>query len=238
MDEPLDKPSNEDSKQKGYFASKAFACRRCHKIFSSSNQLHNHVFDQGHELAIPEEPTARNLIEFSLPEPASLTEGLLSYSETRVRYALTPNSAATYELVADTGFGSSAVGKQALERIEKVQKVVRVPLKHERIIHGIRGLSRLNELVKFHVFLKAKGNRTIKMPINAFVLEEIGTDILVGNDIIIAYQIVLDNSKRRILLLGKDNANIVVDTIIQEKKRVKLLPVRAKDTCEIPAGSH
>ena len=88
-----------------------------------SNQLHNHIFDQGHELAVPDSPKVKDLIEFSLPEVASLMEGLLSYSETHIRYALTPEGAAIYKLVADTGFGSSAVGKQALEQIEKVQTV-------------------------------------------------------------------------------------------------------------------
>src|SRR5438045_8402539 len=76
------------------------------------------------------------------------------------------------------------------------------------------------------------------MPINAFLLEEIGTDVLLGNDVIIAYQIVLDNSKQQITLPGKDGANIIVDSIIHEKKQVKLLPVWTKDTYEIPAGSH
>jgi hypothetical protein len=168
----------------------------------------------------------------------SLAEGLLSYSETCVQYALTLDSTAIYKLVADTRFRLLAVRKQALKQIKKVQKVVRVPLKHKQIICGIRGLSRSNELVKFNVFLKAKGNKTIKMLIDAFVLEEISTDILVSNNIIITYQIVLDNSKRRILLPGKDSANIVVNSIIQEKKRVKLLLVRAKDTYKIPASSH
>ena len=65
--------------------------------------------------------------------------------------------------------------------------VTQVPLKYEQIIHGIRGLSRSKELIQFNVFLKAKSNGTIKMPINAFLLEEIGTDVLLGNDIIIAY---------------------------------------------------
>ena len=76
------------------------------------------------------------------------------------------------------------------------------------------------------------------MLINAFVLEEISTNILVSNNIIIAYQIVLDNSKQRILLPGKDSANIVINSIIQEKKRVKLFLVQAKDTYEIPASSY
>src|SRR5438045_1014573 len=76
------------------------------------------------------------------------------------------------------------------------------------------------------------------MPVNAFLLEEIGTDILISNDIIIAYQMILDNSRRQILLPGKGGANIIIDTIIREKKRVKLLPIRAKGSYEIPAGSH
>ena len=129
----------------------------------------------------------RNLIEFSLLELALLTEGLLSYLETCVQYALTSNSAAIYKLVADTSFRSSAVRKQALKQIKKVQRVIQVPLKHKQIIYSIRGLSRLSKLIKFDVFLKAKGNGTIKMLINAFVLKEIGTNILIGNDIIIAY---------------------------------------------------
>src|SRR5438045_1111365 len=76
------------------------------------------------------------------------------------------------------------------------------------------------------------------MPINAFLLEEIGTDVLLGNDVINAYQIVLDNSKQWITLTGKDGANIIIDSIICEKKWVKLLPIQTKDTYEIPAGSH
>src|SRR5438045_8232959 len=76
------------------------------------------------------------------------------------------------------------------------------------------------------------------MPINAFLLEEIGTDVLLGNDVIIAYRIVLDNSKQQITLPGKDGANIIVNSIICEKKWVKLLPVQTKDTYEIPASSH
>ena len=165
-------------------------------------------------------------------------EGLLSYSETCIQYALTPEGTVIYELVADTGFGSSAVGKQVLKQIEKVQTVTRVPLKYKWIIHGIGGLSRSKELVQFNVFLKAKSNGTIKMPINAFLLEEIGTDVLLGNDVIIAYQIVLDNSKQQITLPGKDSANIIIDSIIHEKKQVKLLPVWTKDTYKIPASSH
>ena len=87
----------------------------------------------------------------------------------------------------------------------------------------------MKELIQFSVFLKAKGNGIVKMPINAFLLEEISTDVLLGNDIIIAYQIVLDNSKQRITLLRKDGANIIVNTVIHEKKRVKLLPIRTNE---------
>ena len=76
------------------------------------------------------------------------------------------------------------------------------------------------------------------MPINAFLLEEISIDVLLGNDIIIAYQIVLDNSKQQITLLGKDSANIIVNTVIRKKKRVKLLPVRTKDSYKIPISAH
>ena len=79
-----DEPSEDDLEQRGYFTTKTFACRQCHKIFDLSNQLHNHIFDQGHELAIPDSPKVKDLIEFSLPEVASLTEGLLSYSETHI----------------------------------------------------------------------------------------------------------------------------------------------------------
>ena len=50
----------------------------------------------------------------------------------------------------------------------------------------------MKELIQFDIFLEAKGNGTIRMPVNAFFLEEIGEDILLGNDIIIAYQMVLN----------------------------------------------
>jgi hypothetical protein len=76
------------------------------------------------------------------------------------------------------------------------------------------------------------------MPVNMFLLEEISTDILIGNNIIIVYRIVLDNSRQQILLPGKGSANITIDTIICKKKQVKLLPVRAKGSYKIPAGFH
>jgi hypothetical protein len=76
------------------------------------------------------------------------------------------------------------------------------------------------------------------MLINTFVLKEINTNIFVNNNIIIAYQIVLDNSKQKILLPGKDNANIIINSIIQEKKKVKLLLVQAKDTYKILVSSY
>ena len=56
------------------------------------------------------------------------------------------------------------------------------------------------------------------MLVNIFLLEEIGVDILIGNNIIIVYQMVLDNAKQWILLSRKDSAKIIINTIIYKKK--------------------
>ena len=76
------------------------------------------------------------------------------------------------------------------------------------------------------------------MLVNTFLLEEIGIDVLLGNNIIIVYQIILDNSKCQILLSRKDSTKIIIDTIIHEKKQVKLLLVRVKESYKILVGSH
>ena len=35
----------DDLEQKGYFTTKAFAYRQCYKIFNTSNQLYNYIFN-------------------------------------------------------------------------------------------------------------------------------------------------------------------------------------------------
>ena len=210
------------------------SCRYCHKLFPDNSSLHAHVGAENHQVPLP----PSRIIKLASQEQIDMMDGLTSYSETRAKFAIEPLAESSNLCVIDTGFGSTAIDKAFLHDLANIQEVQFVSLPMARKIRGIGGTKLTDTMAKFSIYLSTKDGSSLKIPLVAYVLTDLGAKILIGNDAIVAYKMVINNAERTITLPPSNGREIVIRTIIKEEKRTKLAPVRLDKTIIVPALTH
>jgi hypothetical protein len=232
LNEPDDEDSDDDpATNDEIVANFGVACRECKEPFTSGNKLHDHL-KSFNAHAVDSDPI---VIDLTAQPKGDYPEGISNCTETRMKAYLAADATSLphFTAVVDSGFGRSAVNRRLLTSIPHTVKTIR-----RLVIRGIGGRQAVTEIAEFVFYLRSTQGAFLKLRIAALIFDDLGTDLLISTDYIMAWNIVLDIPRQLAVFHHTNKAKSLATVCLQVNRQPSInIVVRVAKNTVIPASS-